>query len=137
MIKKISHVTVYVLNQNEALKFYTEKLGFEIRTDNTLEGFRWLTVGPKAQQEIELILLAPLPGFYSDEKAAALIRDLIGKGALGSIIFVTDDCKTTYEELKTRGVEFISPPQNRPYGIEAVFKDNSGNRFSLIQSKEK
>ena len=136
MIKKLSHVTIYVLNQNEALKFYTEKLGFEVRTDNTLEGFRWLTVGPKTQPDIEMVLFEPQPGFMFDEKTVAQMRELVGKGALGGGVFNTDDCKATYEELKSKGVNFISSPQERPYGIEAVFKDNSGNWFSLTQHKE-
>lgn len=136
MIKKLSHITIYVLNQEEALKFYTEKLGFEVRTDNTLEGFRWLTVGPKTQKDIEMVLLEPQPGFMFDEKTVAQMRELVGKGALGGGVFNTSDCKATYEELKSRGVEFFSPPQERPYGIEAVFKDNSGNWFSLTQHKE-
>jgi catechol 2,3-dioxygenase-like lactoylglutathione lyase family enzyme len=136
MIKKLSHVTIYVLNQNEALKFYTEKLGFEVRTDNTLEGFRWLTVGPKTQPDIEMVLFEPQPGFMFDEKTVAQMRELVGKGALGGGVFNTSDCKATYEELKSRGVEFFSPPQERPYGVEAVFKDNSGNWFSLTQHKE-
>ncbi|MCI0697748.1 VOC family protein [candidate division KSB1 bacterium] len=133
MIKKLSHATIYVTNQEEAKKFYTEKLGFEVRTDVTMEGFRWLTVGPKTQPELEIVLMEPKAGFMFDEATVKNIRELIQKGAMGAGVFDTADCKATYEELKGRGVEFLSPPQERPYGIEAIFKDNSGNWFSLTQ----
>jgi predicted enzyme related to lactoylglutathione lyase len=133
MIKKLSHATIYVVNQDEAKKFYTEKLGFEVRTDVTMEGFRWLTVGPKTQPDLEIVLMEPKTGFKFDEAMVKNIRELIQKGAMGAGVFDTEDCKATYEELKGRGVEFLSPPQERPYGIEAIFKDNSGNWFSLTQ----
>ncbi len=133
MIKKLSHATIYVTNQEEAKKFYTEKLGFEVRTDVTMEGFRWLTVGPTTQPGLEIVLMEPKAGFMFDESTVKNLRELIQKGAMGAGVFDTEDCRATYEELKGRGVEFLSPPQERPYGIEAVFKDNSGNWFSLTQ----
>jgi catechol 2,3-dioxygenase-like lactoylglutathione lyase family enzyme len=133
MIKKLSHATIYVTNQEEAKKFYTEKLGFEVWTDVTMEGFRWLTVGPKTQPDLYIVLMEPKAGFMFDEATVKSLRELIQKGALGAGVFDTEDCKATYEELKGRGVEFLSPPQERPYGIEAIFKDNSGNWFSLTQ----
>jgi predicted enzyme related to lactoylglutathione lyase len=133
MIKKLSHATIYVTNQEEAKKFYTERLGFEVRTDVTMEGFRWLTVGPKTQPDLEIVLMEPKAGFMFDEATVKSLRELIQKGAMGAGVFDTEDCKATYEELKGRGVEFLSPPQERPYGIEAIFKDNSGNWFSLTQ----
>lgn len=133
MIKRLSHATIYVTSQTEAHKFYTEKLGFETRTDATMEGFRWLTVGPKTQPDIEIVLMEPKAGFMFDEATVQQLRALIQKGALGAGVFETDDCRATYEALKRRGVEFLSPPQERPYGIEAVFRDNSGNWFSLTQ----
>lgn len=136
MIKKLSHATIYVTNQDEAYKFYVEKLGFEVRTDATMEGgFRWLTVGPKDQPEIELVLMEPKGGMMLDEESAKQLRALVEKGAMGTGVFDTDDCQSTYEELKSRGVEFLSPPTDRFYGIEALFKDNSGNWFSLTQRK--
>jgi catechol 2,3-dioxygenase-like lactoylglutathione lyase family enzyme len=135
MVTKLSHATIYVLNQNEALKFYTEKLGFEVRTDQTLEGFRWLTVGLKNQPDLEIVLMEPKPGFMFDEDTIKQLRSLIQKGALGAGVLEVDDCRKTYEELKSKGVEFLSPPQERPYGIEAVLKDNSGNWFSMTQHK--
>jgi len=133
MITKLSHATIYVSNQDDAKKFYTEKLGFEVRTDVTMEGFRWLTVGPKSQPDLYIVLMEPKVGFMFDEATVKTIRELIAKGALGAGVFDTDDCHATYEELKKRGVEFLSPPQERPYGIEAIMKDNSGNWFSLTQ----
>jgi catechol 2,3-dioxygenase-like lactoylglutathione lyase family enzyme len=133
MIKKLSHATIYVTNQEEAKKFYTEKLGFEVWTDVTMEGFRWLTVGPKTQPDFYIVLMEPKAGFMFDEAMVKNLRELIQKGAMGAGVFDTEDCKATYEELKGRGVEFLSPPQERPYGIEAIFKDNSGNWFSLTQ----
>jgi len=136
MITKLSHVSIFVTNQDEAYKFYTEKLGFKVHTDATMDnGFRWLTVTPKDQPDLEISLMEPKPGMMFDETTSKQLRELIEKGALGAGAFDTDDCQATYEELKGRGVEFISPPTDRPYGLEAVFKDNSGNWFSLCQHK--
>ena len=134
MIKRLSHATIYVTNQDEAYKFYVEKLGFEVRTDATMgNGFRWLTVSPKEQPDLEIALMEPKGGMMLDEETAKQIRALVEKGALGACAFDTDDCQATYEELKSRGVEFLSPPTERPYGIESVFKDCFGNWFSLTQ----
>ena len=136
MIKKLSHATIYVTNQDAAHDFYVNKLGFEVRTDFTMEGFRWLTVGPKSQPELEIVLMEPKAGMMYDEETVAQLRALIEKGVMGAGVFNTDDCQATYEELKSRGVEFLSPPTERFYGIEALFKDNSGNWFSLTQHKQ-
>lgn len=136
MITKMSHAAVYVTDQKKALEFYRDKLGFVVRTDATMGGFRWLTVSPKGQPDFEIALMEPTPGFLYDEETANQIRALIEKGALGAGVFDTDDCQATYEELKSRGVEFMQPPAERPYGIEALFKDNSGNWFSLTERKE-
>ncbi len=137
MIQKMSHTTVYVLNQEEALKFYTDKLGFEVRDDAMYgENFRWLTVGPKNQPDMEIVLFEPQGGMLYDDDTASAVKAIIKKGALGGCVFETADCQATYEELKGRGVEFVSPPAERPYGIEAQFKDNSGNWFSLKEQKE-
>jgi catechol 2,3-dioxygenase-like lactoylglutathione lyase family enzyme len=136
MIKKMSHTTIYVNDQEEARRFYTEKLGFEVRTDSTMEGgFRWLTLGLKSQPDLEIVLMEPKAGMMMDEESAGQLRALVGKGILGAGVFDTDDVQATYEELKNRGVEFMAPPAERPYGIEALFKDNSGNWFSLTQRK--
>jgi catechol 2,3-dioxygenase-like lactoylglutathione lyase family enzyme len=133
MLQKLSHVTVWVLDQDRAEAFYTGKLGFEIRSDHRFGGFRWLTVGPKGQKDMELVLLPVAPGPMLDEAGAAALRDLVKKGALCVGILETDDCKATYEELKAKGVVFHSAPAERPYGIEAVMRDDSGNYFSVVQ----
>jgi catechol 2,3-dioxygenase-like lactoylglutathione lyase family enzyme len=125
MISKLSHTTVWVLDQDEALDFYTQKLGFEVRVDETMDGFRWLTVSPPDQPDHELILLEP-GGPMMDEDAARQVKELVAKGALGPGAFETKDCKATYAELSSRGVTFLSEPTERFYGIEATFRDNSG-----------
>ncbi|MEM9673473.1 MAG: VOC family protein [Cyclobacteriaceae bacterium] len=133
MITKMSHTALYVLDQDEAKDFYVNKLGFEVRNDTTLEGFRWLTVGPATQPDLEITLMAIQPGPLYDETTVEKMKELVKKGAMGSGVFETPNCQVTYEELKSKGVEFMSPPQERPYGTEAMFKDNSGNWFSLTQ----
>jgi catechol 2,3-dioxygenase-like lactoylglutathione lyase family enzyme len=136
MIQKMSHTTIYVLDQEQALDFYTNKLGFEVRTDVSMDGgFRWLTVGPKTQPDLEIILFAAKPAGMFDEGAAGHLRAILEQGAMGAGAFDTADCRATYEELKARGVEFISAPQEQPYGVEAIFRDNSGNWFSLTQHR--
>lgn len=139
MIRKIAKMTVTVLDQERAKEFYTEKLGFELRYDFAMgedfdgcgESFRWLTVGPPDQPDVEIILADPRMGH--DEETARQIRELVAKGSLGTGVLTTDDCRKTYEELSARGVTFLSEPSERPYGIEAVFRDDSGNWFSLTQ----
>lgn len=137
MITKLSHATLYVLDQARALEFYTHKLGFEVRTDFPLEGgFRWLTVGPKNQPEIELILYeARAFGGMMDEATVGHLRAVLEQGLMGGGVFETDDCQRTYADLRAQGVEFIQPPQERPYGVEALFKDGCGNWFSLTQHR--
>ena len=137
MIQRMSHSTVWVLDQERALTFYTEKLGFEIRHDETLEGFRWLTVGPKGQPDHEIILVPIKASPMMGEDVAATIRDLVKKGALGPGVLATGDCQKTYEELSARGVQFVSPPAERPYGVEALLLDDSGNWFSLVQPRRR
>ena len=137
MISKMSHVAIYVMDQQEALEFYRDKLGLEVRTDATMEGgFRWLTVGPKDQPDLEISLMEPKAGFMFDEADANQLRDLVQRGKLGAGVFNTPDCKAAYEELSSKGVEFLSAPEEKFYGIEAIFKDNSGNWFSLTEHKE-
>ena len=132
MITRLSHVTVYVLDQEEALAFYTEKLGFEIREDMTLDGFRWLTVGLPSQPDVDLALVKPGPPMFDPETAAQL-EALIAKGVLGPGVMATDDCRRDSAHLEDAGVEFLQTPDEQPYGIEAVFRDNSGNWYSLTQ----
>jgi catechol 2,3-dioxygenase-like lactoylglutathione lyase family enzyme len=132
MITKLSHATVWVLDQDRALAFYTEKLGLEVRTDERMDSFRWLTVGPPQQPDVELILAFPGPPML-DPESAEMVQRLVAKGALGAGVLATDDCRATYDELRSRGVEFIQEPAERQYGIEATFRDDSGNWFSLTQ----
>ncbi len=136
MIQSLSHITVFVNDQSEALTFYRDCLGFEVRTDNTMDnGFRWLTVGPKTQPKLEIVLMVPMEGPMFDKQTAEQVRALVKKGAFGIGVFETDNCRATYEELKAKGVQFKSPPVERFYGIEAVVQDNSGNWFSMCEHK--
>jgi predicted enzyme related to lactoylglutathione lyase len=133
----LSHATVYVLDQEEALKFYRDKLGFEVRNDATMDnGFRWLTVGPKTQPNLEIILMAVKESPMFPAANVAQLRKLIQSGCIGAGVLDVDDCHKTYEELKANGVEFMQPPEERFYGIEALLKDNSGNWFSMCQRKQ-
>jgi catechol 2,3-dioxygenase-like lactoylglutathione lyase family enzyme len=133
----MSHATIFVNNQNEALEFYRDKLGFKVHTDATVsEDFRWLTLNTSAQPDFEIVLMEPKPGMLMDEETSNQLRAILAKGVLGAGVFQTDDCRRTYEELKAKGVEFASEPAERPYGIEAVFRDNSGNWFSLTEPKK-
>ena len=137
MIRRMSHATIFVNNQAEALEFYRDKLGFRVHTDAMVnEDFRWLTVCTGDDPDFELILIEPKPGMLMDEETSRNLRAIMAKNMLGAGAFNTDDCRGTYEELKAKGVQFISEPAERPYGIEAVFKDNSGNWFSLTQPNE-
>lgn len=132
MINRISHVNVFVLDQDRAKRFYTESLGFDVRTDVTMDGFRWLTVGPRGQPDLNILLARPAPPMFSEEDAKVL-RGLVAKGAMAGGVIETDDCRGAYEELKSRGVTFLQEPAERPYGVEALFRDDSGNWFSLTQ----
>ena len=137
MIRKMSHATIFVANQEEALSFYRDKLGFQVHTDAMVgEDFRWLTLNVPDQPDFEIVLMEPKPGMLMDETTAKQLRDLMAKGVMGAGVFNTDDCRATYDDLKRKGVEFLTEPAERPYGIEAVFKDNSGNWFSLTQPNE-
>ena len=139
MIIKHSHSTVYVIDQERAKTFYTDKLGFEVRSDVTLPemgNFRWLTVGPLGQEDVAIVLMA-IPGQpVMDDETAAQVRALMAKGFAGTVFLTTDDCQADYEELAARGVEFTEEPESRPYGIDAGFRDPSGNSFRLTQLAE-
>ena len=136
MIQKMSHISLYVTDQDAAHDFYVNKLGFEVRIDQTMDtGFRWLTVGPKGQPELDIVLMKLAPSPHLDSEGVELLQKLIAKGAFGAGVFETADCQKTYEDLSAKGVEFSSPPTDRFYGIEALFRDNSGNWFSLTQRK--
>jgi catechol 2,3-dioxygenase-like lactoylglutathione lyase family enzyme len=136
MLTQLTHVNVWVHDQDEALAFYTEKLGMELRDDVTVPemgNFRWLTVAPPGQSDVALALMAvPGPPVFEQETSEQ-IRTLMAKGAAGGLFFSTDDCRASYEELKSRGVEFSEEPTERPYGIDAGFRDPSGNSIRMIQ----
>jgi catechol 2,3-dioxygenase-like lactoylglutathione lyase family enzyme len=132
MIRRLTHATIFVLDQERALRFYRDTLGFDVRADETLDGFRWLTVGPPGQPELALLLAVPGPPMFSPPDAETM-RGLVAKGALGGVVLETDDCAATYEQLSAQGVVFLQAPTEQPYGIEAVFRDDSGNWFSLKQ----
>jgi predicted enzyme related to lactoylglutathione lyase len=133
---KIANAQLWVQDQEEALAFWTEKVGFEVRDDVTLaemEGFRWLTVGPPGQQDVSIVLMT-VPGEpMVDKGTQAQIRDLAAKGFAGTVFLTTDDCRADYERLVARGVEFSEAPEERPYGIDAGFRDPSGNAIRLTQ----
>jgi predicted enzyme related to lactoylglutathione lyase len=136
MIQRLSHTSILVLDQDQAFDFYVNKLGFEVRTDSKMEGFRWLTVGPKAQPEMEIILMPIAAGPQMDETTCNQLRELVKNGKLPGGVFDTADCQKTYDELKAKGVEFITPPTERFYGIEALMKDPFGNWFSVTERKD-
>ena len=132
----LSTAQLWVHDQDEALDLYTKKLGMEVRSDVTLAelgNFRWLTVGPPRQPDISIVLMA-IPGPpMMDPETAQQVKTLMAKGFAGTVFFTTDDVQGDYEELKSRGVEFTEEPEERPYGIDAGFRDPSGNSFRLTQ----
>ena len=136
---RIANAQVWVHDQDEALAFYTQKLGMEVRADATLPemgGFRWLAVGPPGQDDVGIVLMA-LPGPpIMDEETAAQVRALMAKGIASTVFLTTDDCRASFEELKARGVEFVEEPEDRPYGIDAGIRDPSGNHLRLTQVRE-
>ena len=135
MLKQLTHVQVWVNDQEEALAFYTEKLGMELREDVTLPelgNFRWLSVGIPGQDVSITLMAIPGPPVF-DEATRDQIRSLLAKGASGGLFFGTNDAQATYEELRSRGVEFTQEPTEQPYGIDAGFRDSSGNHFRVAQ----
>jgi uncharacterized glyoxalase superfamily protein PhnB len=133
---KIANAQLWVHDQEEALAFWTEKVGMEVRADVTLaemDGFRWLTVGPPGQEDVSIVLMA-IPGApVMDEVTGNQVRELVSKGFAGTVFLTTDDCRASYEELKGRGVEFSEAPEERPYGIDSGFHDPSGNSIRLTE----
>ena len=136
---RITTAQLWVNDQDEALKFYTEGLGWEVRADVTMAemgNFRWLTVGPVGQEDVSVVLMAiPGPPVFEPETTEQ-VRQLTAKGAAGTVFLITDDIYATYEELKGRGVEFVDAPEERPYGIDSSFRDPSGNHLRLMQQVE-
>jgi predicted enzyme related to lactoylglutathione lyase len=135
MITKLSHTTVYVLDQDRAKDFYVNKLGFECRDDARMGEFRWLTVGPKSQPDVRIILMKIAPTPTMTEAQADALRSLVASGTLGGGVLVTDDLKRDYEELRAKGVVFPQPPTEQPWGFAAVMKDDSGNYFSIGEER--
>jgi catechol 2,3-dioxygenase-like lactoylglutathione lyase family enzyme len=132
----ISNVTLWVNDQDEALAFYTDKLGFEVREDVSLPeipDFRWLTVGPTGQPDVAIALMIVPGAPVFDDDLAAQVKAVVAKGAAGGLFLATDDCRATYEELRGRGVEFTEEPSQRPYGIDAALNDPSGNNIRIVQ----
>lgn len=133
---RIANAQLWVHDQEEALAFYTEKVGMEVRADVTLpemDGFRWLTVGPPGQEDVSVVLMA-IPGApVMDEETGKQVRELMGKGFAGTVFLTTEDCQASYEELRDRGVEFSEAPEERPYGIDSGFRDPSGNSIRLTE----
>jgi uncharacterized glyoxalase superfamily protein PhnB len=136
---KIANAQLWVHDQDEALAFYTEKVGMEVRADVTvpeLGNFRWLTVSPPGQTDVSIVLMA-IPGPpVMDAETAEQVKTLMGKGFAGTVFLTTDDVHASYEELKERGVDFVEEPEERPYGIDSAFRDPSGNNFRLTQVRE-
>jgi uncharacterized glyoxalase superfamily protein PhnB len=135
---KIANAQVWVHDQEEALAFYTDKLGFEVRSDVTLPemgDFRWLAVSPPGQEDVSIVLMA-IPGPpVMDEETTQQVENLMAKGFASGVFLTTDDCRAEYERLKERGVEFTEAPEERPYGIDCGFRDPSGNSFRLTEVK--
>jgi uncharacterized glyoxalase superfamily protein PhnB len=136
---RIANAQLWVHDQDEALAFYTQKLGMEVRSDVTvaeLGNFRWLTVGPAGQPDFSIALMA-IPGPpVMEPDTAEQVKALMAKGFAGTVFLTTDDVQADYEELKGRGVEFTEEPEERPYGIDSGFRDPSGNSFRLTQVPE-
>ena len=132
----MSAAQLWVNDQDEALDFYTQKLGMEVRMDVTLpemDGFRWLTVGPPGQPDISIVLM-PIPGPpVMDDESSEQVRALMSKGFAGTVFLTTDDCLASYRELTARGVEFVEAPEERPYGIDSGFRDPSGNHLRVTE----
>lgn len=135
----VGNAQLWVHDQQAALDFYTRKVGMEVRSDVTLPemgDFRWLTVGSVGQPDVGIVLMA-IPGPpVMDTDTAEEVRQLMAKGFAGTIFLVTDDCRASYDELTGRGVDFVEKPEERPYGIDAAFRDPSGNNIRLTQVRD-
>ena len=133
---RIGTAQLWVHDQDEALRFYTEKVGLELRQDVTIpemDNFRWLTVGPPQQDDIAIVLMA-IPGPpMMDADTERQVRDLVAKGFAGTVFLSTDDCRAAHKEMVARGVEFVEEPEDRPYGVDAGFRDPSGNNIRLTE----
>lgn len=135
MIKGVGITTVWTLDQERTKEFFTGKLGMELRTDMPLGDMRWVTVGAKDQPELQMALMRP-DGPGTDPESAKALTELVAKGVLGGCALTTDDCRGDYEKFKANGVEFVQDPQERPYGVEAIFRDDNGTWYSLTEPRE-
>jgi catechol 2,3-dioxygenase-like lactoylglutathione lyase family enzyme len=133
MFSSVTHVSIWVTDQDEALEFYVGKLGLEVHTDLALDFMRWLTVNVPGRRD-QQIILAPLAPPIIDPDNADRARDLLSKGYMGTLILSTPDCRATYERLLADGVEFIQEPVEQPYGVECVMRDPFGNQIRIGQS---
>lgn len=135
MISNISLFTLYVTDQDASKKFYVDNLGFVEKSDVSMgEGFRWVTIGHPEQPELEVTLMVPGPPLDAD--VAESIRRALANGTMGGFGLRTDNCRATHDELVAKGVDFVQPPSDRPYGLEAVMRDNSGNWLVLVEPRE-
>ena len=131
---RVANAQLWVLDQDEALEFWTQKVGWEVRADITmpeLGDFRWLSVGPSGQEDISVVLMAVPGAPVMDDAAKKQLEELVAKGWAGTVFLTADDVQATYEELRDRGVEFTEAPAEQPYGIDSEFRDPSGNKFRL------
>lgn len=135
---RIANAQFWVHDSDEALTFYTDKLGWEVRSDVSMAewNFRWLTVGPVGQPDVALVLMAVPGPPMMDASTSAQLADLVAKGAAGTLFLETDDCAASYDELRSRGVEFNDPPTPQAYGIDTSFRDPSGNNIRMTQVLE-
>jgi len=137
MITKLSHASLFVSDLDRAYDFYVNKLGFRVHTDVAMDnGFRWLTLTPPDQPDLEIPLLQPLhPGMQQSDEVREAFRVLLENNALGAGVLYTPDCRATYEELRQKGVQFKGEPREQFYGIEAIILDGCGNWFSMTEPK--
>lgn len=134
MVTNISLINLFCLDQEKTRDFYVENLGFETRTDVSMgDGYRWLTIGHPSQPELEVTLMVPGPPLTAE--AAEFVRGQLDAGQMGGLGLKVDDCKKTYAELSAKGVVFLQEPSDRPYGVEAVMRDNTGNWLVLVEPK--
>lgn len=135
---RIANAQFWVHDQDEAVAFYTRKLGWEVRADVTMPewNLRWLVVGPVGQEDVGLVLMPVPQSPMLDEDSSGQLAELVAKGAGGTLFLETDDCQAAYDELRARGVEFNDPPTPQPYGIDTSFRDPSGNNVRLTQVLE-
>jgi catechol 2,3-dioxygenase-like lactoylglutathione lyase family enzyme len=136
MITKMSHVSLFVNDQEKAFDFYVNKLGFKVHTDVKMDnGMRWLTLNPPEQPDLEVVLMDANSPMYNDEEVSKALKLLLEKGVMGAGVMYTPDCRATYEELRSKGVVFKNEPKEQFYGIEAIITDGVGNWFSMTQPK--